>query len=91
MTIGGAVNPRTTAKTGDFTIETFDSKGNQIDKGYNTSTRMTQVNKIKNMSVQSGSQENGVFTDYTFSLQTNYPLSPGDVLSYKFPSDIMPP
>lgn len=35
LNIGGAVNPRTTAQTGQFNLDTFDSKGNQIDSGYN--------------------------------------------------------
>jgi hypothetical protein len=91
LNFGGATNPRTTQQTQTFEIDTFDSKGNQIDQGFKVSTQMTQANLIQIMSVTSDSQVNGALSNYTFSINTPFPLMQGDVITYTFPNDISPP
>jgi len=60
-------------------METFDSKGNQIDKGYNASTRMTEATSISVVNVVSGSDLNGALTLFTFSISiTTSVLREGD-------------
>ena len=52
---------------------------------------MTQLNLLKNFNAKSGSINNGVLTNFTFSMQSDIPIKPGDILSYRFPDDIHPP
>lgn len=91
LVFAGVTNPRTLQQTGKFLIRTFDSKGNQIDQGFEVSTKMTKMNEIESISVVSGSDVNGNWTDYTFSMSSKFKLMPGDKVSYQFPPGIKPP
>ena len=92
LKLGGVRNPRTMQETMKFVIETFDSKGTQIDKGYNASTTMTIANSISELNVSSGSELNGAITSlsWSMSIETSV-LKNGDQISFKLPPDIRVP
>jgi hypothetical protein len=84
-------NPRNTYQDALFTIQSFDAKGNQIDRSPEPSDfyiRMREIGVFNYMTVDADSKINGERTTYTMTFAPNVPVEKNDKMVVKFPEQI---
>lgn len=92
--LGGVRNPRNTAPSTNFIINSFDESAGvsaQIGKGTGANIEMSELAPIEKFSGTTDGTRNGSINKYTFSITSQIALEDGDKLTFDLPDQIKPP
>jgi hypothetical protein len=87
---GNFRNPRTTATTSSFKIFTYDSSESALEKGIAEITaKMLTTPNMEEFKVINSNVRNGAIDPYTIQFRSRIPHTTGDIVSFKFPPEII--
>ena len=89
VTLDSLTNPRSTAQTSSFTIETSDEEGNTIEYiNSGVTIIMTHLNELIGFRCEPIDGTNGATTQYLVTITANSPYVDGDRVIFTFPPEI---
>ena len=93
LTFGGVKNPISFEATGVFRMKTFDASNppNMIAEGPIDITRMTEMSKFTEMSIDIENPTNGALSKYTITFKAKTRLVDGDIFNLILPQTIGSP